>query len=70
MKMTPLNYQPHSKPVLQMNLTGRYLGVFVSVSEAARMTNLSRTAITNALNKKAGLQYSGGYLWKYVSEIL
>ena len=68
-KMTPFNQQPHSRPVLQMSITGRYLGVYESVSEAARETKLSRTAITNALNKKAGLQFSGGYVWKYVADL-
>jgi len=67
--MTPLNFQPHSRPVVKMSITGRYLGVYDSVSEAARESNLSRTAITNALNKKAGVQRSGGYVWKYVSDL-
>jgi len=64
-----MNEQPHARPLLQMGQTGRPLKVFYSVSEAARMTGISRTAITNALSKKSGLHYSGGFLWKYISDL-
>lgn len=69
--MTPFlpNHQPHARPVVQMNHTGKYVGVYESVSEAARETGISRTAITNALTKEHGLQYCGGYLWKYISDL-
>lgn len=69
--MTPFvkNYQPHSRPVVMMTITGRLVNVYHSVSEAARASKISRTAITNALNKDAGLQLSGGYVWRYVSEL-
>ena len=64
-----LRKQPNCRPVVQMTITGRIIRSYYSVSEAARMSGISRTALTNALMKKSGLQYSGGYVWKYLSDI-
>lgn len=62
--------QPHSKPVVQMTHTGRLIEVYLSVSKASRMTGISRTAITNALSQRSGIHLSGGYIWKYVSDLM
>jgi len=64
-----MNKQPHARPVIQMSFTGKPIAVFYSVSEAARETKLSRTAITNALSQKSGLHFSGGFIWKYISDL-
>ena len=63
-----MRFQKTNRKVVQLSITGRLIHVYYSVSEAARVTTISRTAITNALKKTSGLQYSGGYIWKYIED--
>lgn len=63
-----MRFQKTNRQVVQLYITGRVCAMFYSVSEAARVTKISRTAITNALRKESGLQVSGGYVWKYADD--
>lgn len=58
--------QKRCRAVIKMNAHGKVLDVYYSVSEAARVSGITRTGITNALRSEYGYHLSGGYLWKYL----
>lgn len=51
------------KEVLQYNLNGNLLAIYVSASEASRKTGISKTCITRCCREERN--HSGGFLWKY-----
>ena len=65
-----LRKQKRCKPIVQLSITGQFLNLYYSISEAHRQTGVSRTAICNALAKSSGLQLSGGYIWKYSKDFI
>lgn len=50
-------------PVVQLALNGKFLNKFNSISEAGRTCNISKSNISQCLQKKRN--YSGGFLWFY-----
>ena len=52
-----------SKPILQLELTGRPVRMFKSVTEASRFVGVARSAISNCLIGKSKM--SAGYKWNY-----
>lgn len=52
------------KEVVQYNLDNEELARFVSASEAARKTGISKTCITRCCRDER--KNSGGYIWKYL----
>ena len=67
---TKIKMQSNSqcKPILQLTITGKFITEHHSINGAARTTGILRTAINNALAKKSGLSYSGGFIWRYKSD--
>lgn len=61
-------HSPKCRPILQLTITGRFIAEHHSINGAARTTGILRTAINNALAKKSGLSYSGGFVWRYKSD--
>lgn len=51
------------KPVIQLDLEAHFIAEFKSVSEASRITGLSKTCISRVCRGER--QQSGGFLWKY-----
>jgi len=55
-----------SKPVIQMDLHGKFVNDFGSAMEAMRLTGIAQGCISRVAN---GVQYqTGGFTWKYKSE--
>lgn len=59
------NLNWNTRAVIKIDLSGKELDTYKSISEAGRMNNLTLKAIHNALNGVA--KTSGGYKWKYLS---
>lgn len=59
------NSQPHSRPLIRIK--GNELIHYKSVSEAAKINNLSRPNINACLSGKT--QSCGGYYWKYENNL-
>lgn len=53
-----------NKPIIQYDLTGKFIKRWESTSEAAQYLKLSKGNINNVLKKRS--KSTGGYLWKYV----
>lgn len=51
------------REVLQFNLDGNLLANYVSVSEASRITGISKTCISRCCRGER--EQTGGYIWKY-----
>jgi hypothetical protein len=57
------NNLPHSKPVMQMTMEGKYLKTWNSAAEAARGVNCTKELVAQAAR---GVCSSGkGFLWRY-----
>ena len=56
--------QPHSKMVVQLDVSGKELHVWNTMSEAARYVGASVQAISNCCNGKA--KTSCGFIWKFI----
>ena len=52
------------RPVMQMDLTGRKIQVFDSITIAHRKLNINRRAISATANGKH--KTCGGFKWKYI----
>ena len=52
------------KEVFQFSIDGHFLAKYVSVSEASRITELSKTCISRVCRGER--KKSGGFLWKYI----
>lgn len=52
-----------SVPVCQFDKNGVLISDYLSITDAAMKTGVSRTAIANNLSKKS--KHAGGFLWKY-----
>lgn len=63
-----LRRQSKCRPVVQLSITGAFINQYYSISEAHRQTGISRSAISNILAKRSGLQISGGFIWKYLDD--
>ncbi len=51
------------RPVIQLDMSGKYIAEFLCIKDAGRITSTSRTSIGNHL--KGRTKSAGGYLWKY-----
>ena len=58
-----VNPDNRKKQVLQYNLKGEELALYISASEASRKTGVSKTCISRCCRKER--EQSGGYIWKY-----
>lgn len=56
--------QPHSKKVVQLDVNGKELHVWDTISEAARSVETSVQAISNCCNGK--VKTSCGFIWKFI----
>lgn len=52
------------KKVVQLDLSLNFVGEFISVSQAAKKTGLSKTSISRVCRGER--ESSGGYIWKYI----
>jgi hypothetical protein len=67
-KKTPIGCPKHTKQILQYSLDGILIKKWKCISKASNELNISRGSIENcALGKSKS---SGGYIWKYMSEII
>lgn len=67
-KISEVTVKPHSKPIAQYDLNGKYLKTFKSASEAARETNDKQGNISAvALGKR---KYSKNYQYAYIENKL
>ena len=68
LKSSPLNHGrtgsmcKNSKPVYQYDLQGNFIAEYAGQAEAARMTGIHQSDISNACNGKSSI--AGGYLWR------
>lgn len=51
--------------VVQLDKIGNIINEFHSISEAHRITNISRVSIGRCCDNKYGFKSAGGYIWKY-----
>ncbi len=60
-----INRVPPSKkvPVFQYDIKGKLIQEYTSITEAARITGLSKTAISHSVNSKEKTLTAGGFLW-------
>lgn len=58
---------PNARPVIQLSLSGKKLGVFTSITEAASAVRMRRSTIGSALQGKS--KTAGGFKWEYVELI-
>lgn len=57
---------PRSNMIKQLSIDGDNVKNYISVSEAARMTQISRGMISHCLNGRTKI--AGGYRWEYVEK--
>lgn len=55
----------YGKPIYQYSLDGEFIQEWYSATEAARVLNIHRTGIKDALKGRATRKTAGGYIWKY-----
>lgn len=63
------NNPVHSKPVIQMNMSGEFIKEWQSISEAARCLNMFDTNIGNVLLGIGGRKTAGGFKWQYKNTV-
>ena len=52
-----------SKSVLQFDKNGNFIKEWISISEAARITNMSAGNIVRCCKERT--EFCGGFIWKY-----
>ncbi|AIZ41224.1 GIY-YIG nuclease family protein [Cellulophaga baltica] len=58
------NKDERKKPVIQSNMTGYKVGEYSSVSEASKVTGISKTCIARCCRGERN--QSSGFIWKYI----
>lgn len=58
------NKNPNSKIILQIK-DGKIIAEFYGINEAARITGINRTSISNCCNNYCRHKTAGGYYWKF-----
>jgi hypothetical protein len=53
-----------SRKVLQTSIDGKKIAVYSSVSEASKVSGISKTCIARCCRKER--EHSGGFIWKYI----
>jgi len=53
------------KPVFQLTLDGEIVGRYTSATQAAKITGINATQITNAVRKTNRAKTAHGYRWEY-----
>lgn len=57
------NHKSMSKSVLQFDKNGNFIKEWISISEAARITNMSAGNIVRCCKERT--EFCGGFIWKY-----
>jgi hypothetical protein len=57
-----------SKPVNQYSKTGKYINSYASINQASLIVGVSSPHIVHCC--KGARRYAGGFVWKYVTEVL
>ena len=60
------NYHVSNKRIAQYSINGNLINKFDSITKAAKLTSISRTAIGNCLTGRSNS--AGNYIWKYLTE--
>lgn len=55
-----------NRRIRQLDMTGKLLSTFNSISSASRLTGITRININDVCRKKAHCKSAGGYIWEYV----
>lgn len=60
------NEYSHNKSIKQYTMAGEWIAEYPSITQAHKVTGISRTAINNALTGYS--MTAGGYVWNYAEE--
>lgn len=55
---------PRRNPIAQKDMNGNFIGEYESVTEAARLTGISRGMISHCINNRAN--HAGGFAWEKI----